>query len=71
MLHLLRADELALAVLREEGLPAAGGVVHSFSGSAEFAKKLLALGLHLSFADRRRRFPRVSTPARGGARRAR
>ncbi len=50
VLHLLRADELALAVLREEGLPAAGGVVHSFSGSAEFAKKLLALGLHLSFA---------------------
>lgn len=50
VLHLLRADEPALEVLREEGLPAAGGVVHSFSGSAEFARRLLALGLHLSFS---------------------
>lgn len=50
VLHLLRSDDAALQVLREEGLPAAGGVVHSFSGSADFAKKLVALGLHLSFA---------------------
>jgi len=70
VLHLLRADELALQVLREEGLPAAGGVVHSFSGSAAFAKKLLALGLHLSFAgtltfpqSRRLREAAAATPA--------
>jgi len=70
VLHLLRADEQALAVLGEEGLPAAGGVVHSFSGSAEFAKKLLALGLHLSFAgtltfaqSRRLREAALITPA--------
>ena len=50
VLHLLRADEAALRILKEEKLPAAGGVVHSFSGSADFARKLLALGLHLSFA---------------------
>jgi TatD DNase family protein len=50
VLHLLRADALALRVLREEGLPVRGGFVHSFSGSAEFAKALLRLGLHLSFA---------------------
>lgn len=50
VLHLLRADEGALRILKEEKLPAAGGVVHSFSGSADFARQLLALGLHLSFA---------------------
>ena len=50
VLHLLRADELALKILREEGVPPAGGVVHSFSGSAEYAQQLLKLGLHLSFA---------------------
>lgn len=50
VLHLLRADEVALRVLKEEGLPAAGGVVHSFSGSADFARQLVRLGLHLSFA---------------------
>lgn len=50
VLHLLRADEPALKILREEGVPAAGGVVHSFSGSAEYAQQLLKLGLHLSFA---------------------
>jgi TatD DNase family protein len=50
VLHLLRADEAALKVLSEEPLPAAGGVVHSFSGSAELARKLVGLGLHLSFS---------------------
>lgn len=50
VLHLLRADERALAILREEGLPAAGGVVHSFSGAADFALALVKLGLHISFA---------------------
>ncbi len=45
VLHLLRADEPALKILREEGVPAAGGVVHSFSGSAEYAQQLLKLGL--------------------------
>jgi len=50
VLHLLRADEPALAVLAAEGIPRAGGFVHSFSGSADFAKRLVALGLHVSFA---------------------
>jgi len=50
VLHLLRADDRALAILREEGLPAAGGVVHSFSGAADFALALVKLGLHVSFA---------------------
>lgn len=49
VLHLLRADADALAILRADGLPRAGGLVHAFSGSAEFARALSRLGLHISF----------------------
>lgn len=49
VLHLLRSDEPALRVLREEGLPVRGGLVHSFSGAREFARALVRLGLHVSF----------------------
>jgi len=49
VLHLLKSDEPALRVLREEGLPERGGVVHSFSGAKELALALVKLGLHVSF----------------------
>jgi TatD DNase family protein len=49
ILHVLRAHDAALAVLREEPLPA-GGVLHSWSGSAEQVAPFAALGLHFSFA---------------------
>jgi TatD DNase family protein len=50
VLHLLRADTQALDILREVGLPARGGMVHAFSGAAPFARALVDLGLHVSFA---------------------
>ncbi len=50
ILHCLRAHEPMLALLEREGLPEAGGVLHSFSGSAEQAQPFAALGLHFSFA---------------------
>ena len=49
-LHVLRAHERALAVLEREGVPARGGLVHSFGGSPELAARYLALGLCLSFS---------------------
>jgi TatD DNase family protein len=49
MLHALRAHDAMLEVLRGEPL-AAGGVLHSFSGSAEQVAPFAALGLHFSFA---------------------
>jgi TatD DNase family protein len=49
MLHCLRAHDALLAVLREEPLPA-GGVLHSYSGSAEQVAPYAALGLHFAFA---------------------
>lgn len=50
VIHLREADEAAERVLREEGLPAAGGVVHCFTGDAASARTWLALGLHISVA---------------------
>ncbi len=40
----------ALAVLRGDGLPRRGGVVHAYSGSAELVADYVALGLFVSFA---------------------
>ncbi|MBI3132780.1 MAG: TatD family hydrolase [Acidobacteria bacterium] len=60
-LHCVKAWERFVAVLQEEGLPEAGGLVHSYSGSAELAVILQDLGLHLSFA---------ATVARPGNRKA-
>lgn len=49
MLHCLRAHDALLALLGEEPLPA-GGVLHSFSGSADQVRAYLRHGLHFSFA---------------------
>jgi len=48
-LHMLRAADPLLAVLERGGLPA-GGVLHSFSGSAEQVAPFARLGLHFAFA---------------------
>lgn len=48
-LHCVKAPERLAAILRETGLPAAGGLVHAFSGAPEVALEFQALGLHLSF----------------------
>ena len=49
MLHCLRAHDALLALLAEEPLPA-GGVLHSFSGSADQARAYARFGLHFAFA---------------------
>jgi len=49
VLHIVRAHEPAVEILKSEGVPHAGGLVHSFSGSAEQAKQYVAMGLHISF----------------------
>ncbi|MEZ4467025.1 MAG: TatD family hydrolase [bacterium] len=47
VLHIVRAHGRALEILRADGLPAAGGVVHGFSGSADVARDYARLGLYL------------------------
>lgn len=48
-LHCLRAHEPMLALLAQEKLPA-GGVLHSYSGSAEQVRDYLPFGLHFAAA---------------------
>jgi TatD DNase family protein len=50
ILHVLQAHGRTLQLLEEDGVPAAGGVVHSYSGPAELVPRYEALGLHVSFA---------------------
>jgi len=49
MLHCLRAHDPLLTLLEEEPLPA-GGVLHSYSGSADQVRAYARHGLHFSFA---------------------
>ena len=50
VIHVREADEACARVLREEGVPAAGGVIHCFTGNAAAARTYLDLGLHVSIA---------------------
>jgi TatD DNase family protein len=70
ILHIVREHSLALRVLREEGVPARGGIVHSFSGGAREAQAYVELGLLLSVSggnfrggDRRVRQAAARVPA--------
>jgi TatD DNase family protein len=50
VIHVREAEEACLRLLREEGVPAAGGVIHCFTGDARAALAWLELGLHVSVA---------------------
>lgn len=52
VLHMVAAPGPLLDVIRADGLPGAGGMVHGFSGSPESAREFLDVGLHLSFGLR-------------------
>jgi len=48
-IHCVRAWGRLAALLGDSGIPAAGAAVHAFSGSAEVARELQAMGLDLGF----------------------
>lgn len=48
--HIVSAHSEAIHILKNDRLPKSGGVIHSYSGSAEFCLEYLKLGLHISFA---------------------
>jgi TatD DNase family protein len=50
VVHVREADPDCAAILREEGLPGAGGVIHCFTGDWAAARTYLDLGLHISVA---------------------
>jgi TatD DNase family protein len=50
VVHVREADDVCARVLREEGVPPAGGVIHCFTGDAATARAYLDLGLFISVA---------------------
>jgi TatD DNase family protein len=50
VVHTRSASEDTLAILREEGAEAVGGVFHCFTESQAVAEAALAMGFHLSFS---------------------
>jgi TatD DNase family protein len=50
VIHVREADEVCARVLREEGVPPAGAVIHCFTGDAAAARAYLELGLFISVA---------------------
>ncbi len=50
VVHVREAHDDCAAILREEGIPAAGGVIHCFTGDWAAARTYLDLGLHVSVA---------------------
>ena len=50
VIHCRDAEDRLAAIVREEGLPPAGGVIHCFTGDAKAAETFLALGFHISFS---------------------
>jgi TatD DNase family protein len=65
--HILRAHGQALSHLEARGPLPHGGVVHSYSGSAELVDRYVALGLHVSFAGNVTR-PNAKRPRLAAAR---
>lgn len=49
VLHVVRAHQEALGMLAALDLPAAGGMIHAWSGPPELVETAIELGLHLSF----------------------
>ena len=49
-IHTREALEDTYIILKEEDIRDIGGIMHSFSGSGEWAKRFLDLGMHVSFS---------------------
>ncbi|MBF0611130.1 MAG: TatD family hydrolase [Magnetococcales bacterium] len=50
VIHTREAEERTRMIVEEEGLPAAGGVLHCFTGSESMAQWAMEQGLHISFS---------------------
>jgi len=49
VIHDREAHEDFHRVIRDDGIPEAGGIMHCFAGSAEMAKELVRMGFYISF----------------------
>ena len=49
-IHNREATEDVYRILKQEGLPGKGGIMHSFGGTAQEAMQFVDLGMHVSFS---------------------
>lgn len=64
VLHCVRAWPDLVGILKRDGLPQAGGMVHGWTGDPQATRALIRLGLHVSFG------PAVTRPRNHKARRS-
>ncbi len=50
MIHCRDAERRLCEIVRETGLPPAGGMIHCFTGDADAARELVGLGFYVSFS---------------------
>jgi TatD DNase family protein len=50
VIHCRNAEERLVAIVREVGMPARGGVIHCFTGNRDAAREFVALGFQISFS---------------------
>jgi TatD DNase family protein len=50
VIHCRDAEARLVAIVREIGMPARGGVIHCFTGDVRAARDFLELGFHISFS---------------------
>jgi len=50
MIHCRDAERRLCEIVRETGLPPAGGMIHCFTGDADAARELVELGFYVSFS---------------------
>jgi TatD DNase family protein len=50
MIHCRAAERRVFEIVRETGMPPAGGMIHCFTGDARAARDFLDLGFHISFS---------------------
>jgi TatD DNase family protein len=50
IIHCREAESIVAQIVREEGMPPAGGAIHCFTGSSEDARRFLDLGFYISFS---------------------
>jgi TatD DNase family protein len=50
VIHCRAAEPIVAEIVRQEGMPPAGGAIHCFTGSSDDALRFLALGFYISFS---------------------
>lgn len=50
VIHCRDAEDDVMALVAAVGMPARGGVIHCFTGAAESARRLVAMGFYISFS---------------------